>query len=473
MFGSACVEFFFIENFLNELFTLFQTNKGFTGLVVASAITILTGFIFFLIGFKSPKNVGLREAYTVVGVVWIFFSFFGMLPMLLSGVSSNVTDAFFESMSGFTTTGSSIISDVESLPHSLLMWRSVTEWLGGMGIVVLSLAVLPFLGVSPQLLSAEAAGSPIYNKIAPRIKDTARRIWGMYALLTFILAMLLYFEGMSVFDAINHSFTTMASGGYSTKNASIGYWNSSTMHYTITLFMIITGINFTCLYFAIFQQKFSKLFKDEEFKTFILIIVISTLIIIIVNTLTISPIKNIYDLEKNFRESIFETVSIISTTGFVINGDPLWTDFTLFLCILLMFSGACAGSTTGGIKVIRILITFKNCFYELRRLLHPNAVLPLKINNKVVQNSIVMNVYAFMLLFCVFLVLGIFALMINGMTISKAFVVTLSSICNNCAPIGNFALTPASKWILSFLMLVGRLEFFTIVLLFSKDLWRK
>jgi len=472
MLAAACVEFFYIENFENGLFSMIETNKGFSGLIISTAITFVVGAIFFFSGFKSPRNVGLREGYLVVGTVWIFFSLFGMLPFLFSGYVGNVTDAFFESMSGFTTTGTSAIKDIEVLPKCLLLWRSITQWLGGMGIVVFSIAILPFLGVSPQLFSAEPTG-PTYNKIAPRIKDTARRLWAMYVLFTLILATLLFFEGMDLFDAVNHGLTIMSSGGYSTKNASIGHWNSPMIHYTATIFMIIAGINFTCMYFAIFQHKFSKLFKDEEFRTFILIIVVFTAIFSIINALTTSPISSISDFEKNFRESIFQVVSVTSTSGFVIADQSLFTKFTLLLCILLMFSGACSGSTTGGMKIIRVLITFKNCFYELRRLLHPNAVLPLKINNKVVQNSVVQNVYAYLFLFAAVLLLGVFALMIDGMSLKEAFMAALSSICNNSIPIGEYAASTASKWIMSFLMLVGRLEFFTIILLFSPELWKK
>ena len=472
MLGSACVEFFYIKNFDNGLFSIIETNKGFTGLIISSAITVVVGVIFFFSGFKSPKNVGLREGYLIVGVVWIFFSLFGMLPFLFSGFINNITDAFFESMSGFTTTGSSVINDVEALPKCLLLWRSVTEWLGGMGIVVFSIAVLPFLGVSPQLFSAEPTG-PTYNKIAPRIKDTARRLWGMYALLTFILAMLLFFEGMDLFDAVNHALTTLASGGYSTKNASIGYWDSPLIHYTATIFMIIAGVNFTYMYFAMFQGKVSKLFKDEEFRTFILVIMVFTALITIINALTISPITNIFDFEKNFRESIFQVVSVTSSSGFAVSDSTVFTKFTLLLIILLMFSGACSGSTTGGMKIIRVLIMFKNCYYSIRHLLHPNAVLPLKINNKVVQNNVALNVYAFMVLFFAFLLLGIFALMIDGMSLNEAFRAALTSISNNSIPIGSYTASTASKWTMSFLMLVGRLEFFTIVLLFSPELWKK
>ena len=471
MLGSACVEFFFIENFKTD-FDKLLINNGFTGLIISSAITFILGAIFFFSGFKSPKNVGLREGYLVVGVVWVFFSIFGMLPFLFSGATTSITDAFFESMSGFTTTGASVIGDIEALPRCLLLWRSVTEWLGGMGIVVFSIAVLPFLGVSPLLFSAEPTG-PTYDKIAPRIKDTARRLWGMYALLTLILATLLFFEGMGVFDAVNHAFTIMASGGYSTKNANIGYWNSPMIHYTAAIFMIITGINFTCMYFAIFQRKFSKLFKDEEFRTFIFVIIIFISIVTVVNTLTIRPIANIFDFEKNFRESAFQVISIISSSGFTISDHNFFTKFTLLLCFLLMFSGACSGSTSGGMKIIRVLIMFKNCFYEIRRLLHPNAVLPLKINNKVVQNNVVLNVYAFMFLFFAFMLLGVFVFMIDGMSAREAFVSALSSISNNSPLIGDYAVSMVSKWTMSFLMLVGRLEFFTIVLLFSPELWKK
>jgi len=472
MLASALVEFFYIKSGY-DLFYLFNHNKGFSGLIISSAITLVAGVILFLSTFKSSKKIGLREGFLIVSMVWIFFSIFGTLPLLFGGVTDNFTDAFFESMSGFTTTGLTIVEDVEVLPHSLLLWRSVTTWLGGMGIVVLSLAILPFLGVSNQLFLAESSRIS-YSQIAPRIKDTARRLWGMYLLLTLILTILLYLEGMSIFDAVNHGLTTMASGGYSTKNASIGYWHSPLIHYTIVVFMIISGINFTLMYFAIFQRNFSKLFKDEEFRTFIWIIIVFTVSIFIVNFLPINTMHSASDFERNFRESIFQTVSAISTTGYTITNDTPLTSFTLLSCVLLLFSGACAGSTTSGMKIIRVLITVKNCFYEFRRLMHPNAVLPLKINNKAVPNSTVMNVYAFMFLFVFFILFGTAALMFDGLTIKEALVMSISSVSNNtCLPIGSFPLATVSKWVISFLMLIGRLEFFTIILLFVPDLWKK
>lgn len=478
MLAASAVELFYIENLKTGFNLLLYGNKGFSALVISGTVTTVFGAIFYAIGFSSSKRIGIREGYSIVSLVWILFSIFGMLPLLLSDTVDSITDAFFESMSGFTTTGSSVIADVESLPHSLLLWRSLTEWIGGMGIVVLSLAVLPFLGGSMQLFSAEASGGHAYNKIAPRVKDTARRLWGMYAILTLILATMLHFEGMNIFDAVNHALTTMASGGYSTKNTSIGYWNLPLIHYTITFFMIITGINFTYMYLAIFQRNFSKLLKDEEFKTFIFAIIIALTIIFINNALTNSPIATFADLEKNFRESLFQTASIISTTGFSIDTNVFLSSFMLILCILLMISGACSGSTTGGIKMIRVVIIFKNCYYELRRLLHPNAVLPIKINNRVMQNSVALNVFAFIILFVVFLLLGIFMLMLNGMSASEAFFCAISSITNNCLSISNFAsdfetASSVSKWIMATLMLTGRLEIFTIVLLFSPELWKK
>jgi trk system potassium uptake protein TrkH len=481
MLVAASVDFFYAEK---NIFTsgfdfnlLLQINKnnGFVALIESGAITIFFGVIFYLIGFRSSKQLGLREGYSIVSLVWIFFSIFGMLPFLFSGAVDNVTDAFFESMSGFTTTGSSFFVNVECFPHSLLLWRSLTEWLGGMGIVVLSLAILPFLGVSMQLFTAESTGVT-YDKLAPRIKDTARRLWGMYAVLTLILAALLYFEGMGIFDAVNHALTTIASGGYSTKDASLAHWNSQLIHYTIILFMFLTGINYTLMYFALVQHKFSKLFKDEEFKTFFWVIIVFTIIILVVNSLTIREIHSIYDFEQNFRESLFQTVSVLSTTGFYVSDYKIWSPFVLILLVLLMCSGACAGSTTGGMKMIRVVIMFKNCRYELRRLLHPNAILPIRINNKTLQNSVTANVYAFMTLFVVLFIAGFLALLMAQMPVKEAFITSISCISNSCSTIigGTYSTAaPAAKWIMSALMLVGRLEIFTVVLLFSKELWKK
>jgi trk system potassium uptake protein TrkH len=472
---ASSVDFFYVKN-LNELI---HNNRGFTALLLSGAITIGFGLIFYLIGFRSSKEVGVREGYSIVSLVWIFFSLFGMLPFLLSGVTGNITDAFFESMSGFTTTGSSVLADIEVLPHSMLFWRSLTQWLGGMGIVVLSLAILPFLGVSPQLFTAEASGTNV-NKLSPQIKDTARRLWGLYAVLTLILAGLLYIEDMGIFDAINHALTTLASGGYSTKNNGILYWNSPLIHYTLIFFMFIAGVSFTLLYFAFAKMQFSKLFKDEEFKTYFFVLLITAFLILIIISLTSNPINSVSDLERNFRDSLFQVTAVISSSGFYIADHTQWIPLAWILILLLKFSGGMAGSTSGGMKMIRIVIMFKNCVYELKRLLHPNAVIPLRINKKVLNDTVAVNVYAFMFLFMMLLLVGFLALILAQMPVKEAFVTSLSCISNIGMSIGEFGLegnyalaTVPAKWIMSFLMLIGRLEIFTVVLLFSRDLWRK
>lgn len=456
---------------------IYQEND-FGSIIQAAGITAGVGLSGLLIGGKPKKQMGIREGYLIVGFVWIVFSFFGMLPFVLSGYIPSVTDAYFETMSGFTTTGASILNDIESLPHGLLFWRSLIQWIGGMGIVVLSLAVLPMFGGGMQLYVAEVPGLT-YDKIQPRIQETARRLWGIYLIITCTQVILLNIVGMDFFDAVCHSLTTMSSGGYSTKQASIAHWDSATIQYIIIFFMTIAGINFSLIYYSINQRNFKKIFHDEEFRTYILTIIIISSLLTIGLTI-ISNIPALATIEQNFRCALFQTVSILTTTGFATADYMIWPPILWLLLLFAMLFGGSAGSTAGGMKMARLLVIVKNLFYEFKRIIHPKAIIPVRINRRVLPENIVTNVHAFVTIYVILIAFSIMILMMNGMDIQEALGAALTSISNvgpglgAQGPAGNFAMIPTfAKWYLSFLMLIGRLELFTILLLFSPSFWRK
>ncbi len=453
-------------------------ESDFLPLLKASGITAIGGLIGYLTGMRSSRQIGVREGYVVVTLVWILFSLFGMLPFLFHGCIPSVTDAFFETMSGFTTTGASILTNVEALPHGLLFWRSIMQWLGGMGIVVLSLAVLPFFGGNMQLFLAEFPG-PTYDKLQPRIKNTARQLWVLYIVLTCAAAITLTIGGMDFFDAVCHALTTMASGGYSTKQASIAYWDSAFIQYTIIIFMVLAGTNFALLYWAFVKRRFDKLWKDEEFKSYILMIGIFVMLItcgLVINT----DASTLAEYERAFRKSLFQVVSFVTTTGFSTTDYTIWKPAVWLLLLLLMFCGGSAGSTSGGFKVARLLLICKNSYYELKRLIHPNAVLPIRVNEHVVSDKTVSNIYAFATIYVAIIIFSTCVVAVSGISLSDSFGVVLSSISNvgptigHYGPTSSFADIPtAIKWFLSFIMLVGRLELFTVLVLFSPTFWKK
>ena len=330
-------------------------------LLISTGITLFVGLSITLGIRKSTVQFGKREGYIIVSLVWVIFSFFGSLPFYISNYIPSFTDAYFETISGFTTTGASILNDIESLPHGLLFWRSIIQWMGGMGIIVLSIAILPMLGIGGmQLFMAEVPGiTP--DKLHPKIKETAKRLWGIYVMFTAAETILLMLGGMNLYDAVCHSFTTMATGGYSTKQASIAHFNSPYIQYIIVIFMFIAGTNFTLSYFAI-KLNFKKFWANEEFKFYSFVVFASTIIIAV----------NLYfrhnlSIEQSFRDSVFQVVSIVTTTGFVTADYLLWIPVLGVLIFILMFVGGSSGSTGGAIKMIRIWLVIKNSFYELKR----------------------------------------------------------------------------------------------------------
>ena len=467
------IEGFFLG--ISSLVSLYYGEYDFLALILTSAICIFCGISFKLLTNKAEKNIGKRDGYIIVSLVWVIFSVFGALPFVISGAIPSYTDAFFETISGFTTTGASILNDIEAMPKGLLFWRSLTQWLGGMGIIVLSIAILPMLGIGGmQLFVAEVPG-PTPDKIHPRVKETAKRLWGIYIIFTFAEVILLKIGGMSWFDAVNHSFTTMATGGYSTKQASIADPSFSPfIHYVIIVFMFLAGTNFTLSYFAL-HLKFGKVFKNEEFRFYLGFIILFTVAI----AFALWHFEG-YNPEKSFRDALFQVVSIITTTGYATVDYLEWMPFVVVMIFALMFFGGSAGSTGGSIKIVRVTLLLKNSYQELKRIIHPNAIIPVRINDKSVPPQIISNILAFVVFYMLISIISTIIISALGYDLETslgAVAATLGNIgpgIGLVGPVENYAHIPTfGKWFLSFLMLIGRLELFTVIVLFSPSFWKK
>lgn len=442
---------------------------------LSGLITLFTGgsFWYFTRNTES-KDIKKKDGYLVVIMAWITMSLFGTLPYLLSDSIPEFTNAFFETISGFTTTGATILTDIESVDKGILFWRSLTQWIGGMGIIVLAVAILPILGIGGmQLFVAEAPGlSP--DKMKPRITDVAKRLWLIYLGLTVTEMLLLMVGGMTFYDAINHSLTTMATGGFSTKNASVAYYDSPFIQYVMIIFMFLAGTNFTITYYGI-KGKFGKVWENEEFRNYFYIVVG---LAICISFFVFSDRWESF--EKSFRDSLFQVVSIITTTGYVTADYTTWAPFLTVIFFLLMFIGASAGSTAGGIKVIRHTLLFKNSFLEMKRQLHPSAIIPVRLNGKAVSRDITYNVLAFVMIYLLIFGLGVFLISFTGVDFDTALGAVATSLGNigpglgTVGPVNNFAhITPFGKWLLAFLMLLGRLELFTVLMLFNPSFWKR
>ncbi len=442
--------------------------------LVVSALTALVSGGLLMISTRGydPRNIGKREGYIVVSFAWMVISLFGSFPFYISGYIPSFTDAIFETASGFSTTGATILTDIEALPKALLFWRSMTHWIGGMGIIVLSLAILPFLGIGGmQLFIAEVPG-PTKDKLHPRITETAKRLWGIYFILTLIQTSLLMFGGMDLFDGLCHAFGTMATGGFSTRNDSIASF-SPYIQYVIIVFMILAGTNFTLHYMAV-SGAFASVTRNDEFRYYMAIIGIITLVVSVSLFL-----DGMFGPEASFRHALFQTVSIVTTTGFITSDYLIWPDFAWFLIFLAMFTGGSAGSTGGGIKMIRHFLLVKNSFLEMKRLIHPQGVIPVRINGRPVSQGIIFNVLAFFLIYLLIFASGSMVMALLGLDFDTAIGATAACLGNigpgigKVGPVGNFAFIPDfGKWFLSFLMILGRLELFTVLILFSRAFWR-
>ena len=452
------------------------------GFLVSALVCIGVGFPVWLFT-RYSRTLTNRDGFAIVTFSWIITAIAGALPFYLSGAIPNITDAFFESMSGVTTTGATIIGNsttlphlengIESLPHGILFWRSFLQWIGGMGIVVFYIAILPLLGVGGvQLFKAEVLG-PVADKITPRVRETAKILWMVYLGFTAVQILLLRISGMPWFDSICHSFTTMPTGGFSTKNASIGYYDSVAIQYIIIFFMFLAGINFS-LHFHAITGNVKSYFRDKEFLTYFGIIIVVGFLIFS----SISAGGNEWT-EKHFRDSLFQTVAILTGTGYCTADYELWTYFAQFMILFMMFVGGMGGSTTGGMKIVRIMLLFKYAAKETRRMLHLKAIIPIRIGSRYIPEDVIRNTLGFFLFYISFFIVTTMVLTTMNIDLESAIGASASAIGNigpslgAFGPTDNYALLPAyGKWLLSFCMLLGRLEIFTVMVLFSRTFWK-
>ena len=454
----------------------FYYNDGMQGVFIQSTlITIAIGLLTkYLTRKKKNDEVKKREGYLIVAFGWTGMIICSAIPYLLSGAFDGITNVFFETVSGLTTTGSSILNNIEQMPESILFWRSMTQWIGGMGIIVLTIAILPLLGVGGMELFASEAPGPTKDKIHPRIKETAKRLWLIYVSLTLLQTTLLWVADMSFFDALNHALTTMSTGGFSTKQASIAHFTSPMIQYIIILFMFLAGTNFTLLYFGS-KLKFKKFWNNDEFNWYVMAVILLTFVVTPLVYFSLNT-----GAEESIRTALFQVVSIITTTGYASANYTEWGAFASFIFFLLLFSGASAGSTSGGMKIVRITLLIKNGFLEFKRRLHPSAIIPVQLNGDGIAPKIIYNLLAFVFFYLFVFVSGSIALTFIGLDFKDAISASITAVSNVGPGIGSinpgasFAHLPnAAKWVLSFLMILGRLELFTIAILFTPYFWRR
>ncbi|MCK5146406.1 TrkH family potassium uptake protein [bacterium] len=470
---SALLIFLAISLIAPAAIAFFYKEGDFNAFLITIGISLIIGIIGLLSN-KSTGELRPKDGFLIVTVGWLLFAFIGALPFKLSGFIPSYTNAFFETMSGFTTTGASILTDIEALPHGLLFWRSLTHWLGGMGIILLSLAILPLLGIGGmQLFKAEVPG-PVADKLTPRLKNTAKLLWGVYALISLVETILLKIAGMNWFDALCHTFGTMATGGFSTKNASVGQYNNIWIDYIIIVFMILAGLNFALHYRAL-RGRPGVYFKDREAMFFLGIIGFATLLIGVDVWKTAG-----FTIFKTFQYTLFQVVSILTTTGFGTADWEQWSKLSKGILFFLMFFGGCAGSTGGGIKIVRTIILMKHGLNEIKRLIHPHGVFSIRLGSIVVPRGIAGNIAGFFLLHVGLTVFGFLFMSAIGLDFETAFGSVAANI-NNIGPglggVGatdNYAHIPViGKWFLCLLMLAGRLEIFTVLVLFTASFWKK
>lgn len=469
----------FVETFFMSwclIIALTQHEDDVPAFLVSMLLTFGFGFLFLFLGRHSENTLSRRDAYVVVTAVWVIFSLFGMFPFLIHGSITNLTDAFFETMSGFTTTGSSIIDDVEILPHGILFWRSLTQWIGGLGIVFFTIAILPSLvGGSVKVFAAEATG-PIKAKMHPRLTTTAKWIWSIYLLLTLGCGIAFWLAGMNWFEALNYSMTTTATGGFAIHNESTEFFHSPTIDYISITFQFFSGINFTLLYICIIKMKLKALLTNSEFKLYISVVIGATLWIMY---LLLSRMD--YDLERAFRCALFQVVSFITTTGMFNDDAGTWPHITWVILGVVMYLGACAGSTSGGFKCIRGVMLLKVIRNNFRQILHPNAVLPVKINGISIPQSKLVALFAFFTLTMLMVLFTATIMIVSGIDNTNAITIALSCVSNVGPTLGTqigpvmswSALPDYIKWILCPLMLMGRLEIMTVLVLFTRAFWKE
>lgn len=453
----------------------FLAGNDFFSFLASALATTFVGLWCCIIGKGSKGEFSRRDSYITITACWIAFALFGCLPYWLGGHIPNFTDAFFESMSGFTTTGASILDNIESQPHALLLWRSLTQWLGGLGIVFFTVAILPIFGIDKvQLFAAESTGVS-RRKVHSRVTVGSRWIFGIYMLLTTACTISLKICGMGWFDAINHGLTTIATSGFSTRQASIGAFDSAQIEYVITLFMFLSGINYTLLFLLFFKGKLRELYLNTEFRVYLFTVLTFTCAI----TLGLLAQGDI-EAEKALRVSIFQVVSLQTTTGFATADYMQWPPYLWMLLSFVMFFGACSGSSTGAMKCGRVAILAKSIRGEFRRILHPNAVIPVRMDGNPIGQDTRATVLTFTCLYFLLIFIGWFIFMIMGLDFVEGYSISVSCVGNIGPALGTLgpaytwsALPASAKWFSTLLMLIGRLELFTILLMFTSSFWKK
>ena len=489
------ISFLGLTAIMNGLFMLIAVfvsiyfkEKESVEILKAGLTTVSIGCILWFFTRNANKKLNKKDGYMIVTLGWIILTLTGTLPYIYTQTIPHFHNAVFEAISGYSTTGASILTDIESMPKGVLFWRSATHWIGGMGIIVLTIAILPLLGIGGmQLFMAEAPG-PSADKMHPRIKETAKRLWLIYFLLTFLETLLLKIAGVGWFDAMNHSMATMSTGGFSTKNASVAFWNGMPwVQYIIIIFMIIAGTNFLMSYFAL-KGKISKILRNEEFQYYFLTIIgvtflISCSVIYFQDEslqTTITHPKFYGEIESNIRHAMFQVTSVVTTTGFVTADYTAWNSFATLITFSLFFVGGSAGSTAGGVKIVRHIIMLKNALLEFKKILHPHAIIPVRYNGYGVRGSVVFNILSFFVLYMSIFIISSIILSFMGLDINTAMGAAASTLGNvgpafgKLGPVDNYAwLSSEAKLFTSFLMLIGRLELFTVLVILTPYFWKK
>ena len=461
--------FFSLSFVIPMAISLIFNDSALNIFIITFAIIFSLGLFGWLVSRDAGDDLSQKDGFIIITFFWVVLSIAGSIPFILIGMP--LVDAFFESMSGITTTGATVISNLSDLPESVLFYRQLLQWMGGMGLLVLAIAVMPLLGIGGgQIYKTEIPGAMNDQKLTPRIKETAQALWLIYLVLTVFCALFYYFAGMNGFDAVSHSLSTVSIGGFSTHNESIGYYNNGLIEAVCIAFMLLSALSFTLHYFAIYMKKPLKYFHDPELRFFISILLVIFTISIAVNMLSTTG-------EASIRELLFHTVSIVTTTGFAIGDSSQWNPSIGFLLLIGAFIGACSGSVGGGIKSWRVLIMINYAYINLKKMIHPNAVISLKIGNKNVENDVASSVWGFFSIYVISFVILLLSLVMTGLDFESAFS-AIGACLNNLGPgLGEVSQTyesvsPAGKGILSFAMILGRLEIFTLLVLFTPVFWR-
>jgi len=461
-------------------------EEGIEAFTPPIVLALILGVISYYFGKNPGRNMSRKDGYIIVSSIWVIYTFIGMLPFLISETVPDFASAFFETMSGFTSTGATILDDIDSMPKGILFWRSVTQWVGGIGIIFFTIAILPAFGIGEVKLFAAESTGPLHDKVHPRISVTARWIGSVYVLLTLLCILSLVVCGMGWFDAINYSFCCTATGGYATHTDLIhDVFNSPAIEYVLTFFMLVSGLNYTLIYYTILKGRIRTFFKDAEARAYLFIVLAATVIC----TITLTIYYPSHDLELSFRESIFTIVSMQTTTGFATCDYTTWPVQLMPIILFVMFAGACSGSTSGGFKCVRLSIIYRILKNEFTHILHPRAIMPVRLNGNIIHPSIIQTLIGFITLFTGSLFVGAFVLALFGVSPNdvhpdfdyyEAFGLAMSSISNvgpgmgYYGPVHSWAiLTPFAKIMCSFLMLIGRLEIFPIMILFTRTFWKK